>query len=176
MPIPRHATRPSGVESPFGIDEIIVTKTDMQGTIKYANDVFLRVSKVTLQEALGQPHKLIRHPAMPRCVFQLFWATLSAGEEFFGYVQNMAANGDHYWVFAHATPSRDSGGKVIGYHSSRRRPDPAQVARIQPVYQRLLQAEAASGDKQQGLRQGSTSLQAFLTEQGTSYERFVFSV
>jgi PAS domain S-box-containing protein len=174
--MPRNTTRPTGVESPFGIDEIIVTKTDMQGTIKYANDVFLRVSRVSLKEALGKPHNIIRHPEMPRCVFKLLWETLSAGGEFFGYVQNLAANGDHYWVFAHATPSRDSNGRVIGYHSSRRRPDPAQVARVKPVYQRLLQAEAGAADRKLSMEQGNASLQAFLTEQGTSYERFVFSV
>ena len=74
---------PSGRESPFGEDEIIVSKTDLKGRITYANDVFLRVSAYSLNEVVGAPHSIIRHPEMPRCVFKLFWDTIAAGKEIF---------------------------------------------------------------------------------------------
>ena len=172
----RQKVTPTGREAPLGEEELIVTKTDPKGRILYANDVFMRVSKYTPREVIGAPHSLVRHPDMPRCVFKLFWDTLLKGEEFFGYVLNLAADGDHYWVFAHATPTRDARGTVIGYHSNRRRPDPAQVARIQPIYQQLLRAEAASPDRKQGMQQGGTALQQLLAQQEVSYERFVFSL
>ncbi|OYW07318.1 MAG: chemotaxis protein, partial [Rhodospirillales bacterium 12-71-4] len=98
---------PTGRESPLRDDEFIVTKTDPTGRITYANEVFLRVSHLSLREALGEPHSLIRHPAMPRSVFRLMWETIGRDGEFFGYVCNLASNGDHYWVFAHVTLSRD---------------------------------------------------------------------
>ncbi|MDO9713928.1 PAS domain-containing protein [Paracraurococcus lichenis] len=171
----RTSITPSGRESPFGEDEIIVTKTDLQGRLTYANDVFLRVSKYRARDVLGRPHSLVRHPEMPRCVFELLWQTLRDGGEFFGYVVNLASDGDHYWVFAHATPSRDAHGNVVGYHSSRR-PDPAQIARIKPVYDRLLRAEAAAPDRKTGQRRGADELHGFLRDSGTDYERFVFSL
>ena len=59
---------------------------------------------------------------MPRCVFKLLWNTIDQGEEIFAYVVNLAGSGDHYWVFAHVTPSFDSEGNIIGYHSNRRPP------------------------------------------------------
>lgn len=167
---------PTGRESPLAEEELIVTKTDPQGRILYANDVFMRVSRYRPRQVLGAPHNLVRHPEMPRCIFQLFWETLQRGEEFFGFVLNLAGNGDHYWVFAHATPSRDAQGQLLGYHSNRRRPDPAQVARIQPIYRQLLRAEAAASDRKLGLQQGSAALQQLLGREGASYERFVFSL
>jgi PAS domain-containing protein len=85
---------PTGRESFFGDEEIIVSKTDVKGRITYANDVFLRVSHYPAKNLLGQPHSIIRHPEMPRTVFRLLWETIEAGSEIFAYVLNMAANGE----------------------------------------------------------------------------------
>ncbi|HPV77190.1 MAG TPA: PAS domain-containing protein, partial [Gemmatimonadaceae bacterium] len=98
MAITRSQVVPSGRERSFGEDEIIVSKTDLQGKITYANDVFIRVSGYEEDELLGAPHSIIRHPDMPRAVFKLLWDTLATGREVFAYVNNMARNGDNYWV------------------------------------------------------------------------------
>jgi len=84
------AIAPTGMERRFEEDEIIVSKTDLKGRITYANQVFLRVAGYSEKEVLGQPHNLIRHPDMPRCVFKLLWDTLEAKREIFAYVLNMA--------------------------------------------------------------------------------------
>ena len=68
MPITEAAL--TGVERTFDVDEFIVSKTDLKGRITYANNVFLRVAGYTEAEVLGQPHNMIRHPHMPRCVFR----------------------------------------------------------------------------------------------------------
>lgn len=137
------SVRPTGVERTFADDEIIVTKTDPQGRITYANEVFLRMSALTEAEALGAPHSLIRHPDMPRGVFRLLWQTISQGQEMFAYVVNLAADGAHYWVFAHVTPTFDRSGRILGYHSNRRVPDRGGVAAVQDMYRRLRAVEQA---------------------------------
>jgi PAS domain S-box-containing protein len=172
----RNTVSPTGRESPFAASEIIVTKTDPTSRIIYANEVFLRVSRLTAAQAIGQPHSLIRHPDMPRSVFRLMWETIQARGEFFGYVKNMATNGDHYWVFAHVTPSLDQAGQVVGFHSNRRKPEPDQIARIEPVYRRLLAAEAAENDRQKALQAGTGMLTSILHQEGLSYEQFAFSL
>jgi PAS domain-containing protein len=73
--------QPSGHETFFGVDEIIVSKTDLKGIILYANETFLKVAGYSESEVLGKPHNIIRHPDMPRCVFKLLWDTISAGNE-----------------------------------------------------------------------------------------------
>src|ERR1700761_2971359 len=114
----------TGVERHFDTDDVIVTKTDPGGRLTYANEVFLNISHLTEKQALGAPHSIIRHPDMPASVFRLLWQTIQEGREIFAYVLNRATNGDHYWVFAHVTPSFDAGGNIVGYHSNRRVPDP----------------------------------------------------
>lgn len=54
--------QPTGRERSFGIDEIIVSKTNLKGHITYANQVFLKVSGFEENEILGAPHSVIRHP------------------------------------------------------------------------------------------------------------------
>ncbi|HED64384.1 MAG TPA: PAS domain S-box protein [Planctomycetes bacterium] len=168
--------RPTGRERTFGTDEIIVSKTDTKGVITYANTVFQRVAGYTEEELLGQPHNIVRHPDMPRCVFKLLWDTLERGEEIFAYVVNLAKNGDHYWVLAHVTPTFDDTGNIIGYHSSRRSPSRAAIDAIQPVYAALLAEEAKHESKKQGMQAGADLLAAVLQEQGKEYDEFAFSL
>jgi PAS domain S-box-containing protein len=172
----KYTVQPTGRESPFGDDEIIVSKTDLKGRLTYANDVFLRVSRYSAKQILGQPHSIIRHPDMPRCVFKLLWDTLEAKGELFAYVLNMASNGDHYWVFAHVTPSFDAAGTVVGYHSNRRKPEPGQIDKIAPLYRSLLEAERGAADRKQGMHLSHDQLFAMLKTQGVAYDEFVFAV
>ena len=170
------AVRPSGIESRFGDEEIIVSKTNLKGRITYVNDVFLRVSRYSFTDILGAPHNVIRHPEMPRCVFKMLWDTIQNGDEIFAYVLNMASNGDHYWVFAHVTPSRDATGQVVGYHSNRRKPTPDQVARIAPLYRTLFEHETQCSDRKEGLQRSHATLMTMLRDQGVDYDQFVFAV
>jgi PAS domain S-box-containing protein len=171
-----YRVKPSGREAPFAKDEIIVSKTDPKGRISYVNDVFCRVAGFTPAELLGQPHSIIRHPDMPRAVFKLLWDTLAAKQEIFAYVLNMAKSGDHYWVFAHITPSYGADGNVIGYHSNRRWPDASRVAKIAPLYRRLLDIEAKAADQKIGMNQAFSHLVATFRDKGITYDEFVFSL
>lgn len=171
----RHVT-PTGREVMFGTEELLVTKTDLTGHITYANDVFLRVAGYAEHECVGQPHSFIRHPEMPRAVFKLLWDAIQAGKEIFAYVVNLAANGDHYWVFAHVTPTFDANGSTVGYHSSRRCPDRAQVAKVKELYDRLLAAERGHVRKADAIAASMQVLQQTVALHHGSYEEFVFSL
>lgn len=166
----------TGIESTFDEEEIIVSKTDRNGRITYANDVFLRVAGYRESEVIGQPHSIIRHPDMPRCVFKLLWDTLELGQEIFAYVVNLARNGDHYWVFAHVTPTFASNGAVVGYHSNRRKPDRAQIEKVQPLYATLLAAERRHAVKADQIAASTALLQQFLADRRMAYDEFVFSL
>jgi PAS domain S-box-containing protein len=172
----RRAARPTGVQRTFADDELIVSKTDTRGVITYANDVFLRVSCYRLDEVLGQPHNVIRHPGMPKALFKLLWDTLSAGQEIFAYIDNLAADGANYWVLAHVTPSYGANGQVIGYHSNRRSPSPRAVARIRPLYDRLLTEERRHDNGRAAVEASSRLLSDLVAEQAPSYEAFIWSI
>jgi PAS domain S-box-containing protein len=172
----RTRVRPTGVERTFGQDEIIVSKTDVQGRITYANRVFLRVAGYEEREVLGAPHSIIRHPDMPRCVFQLLWDTIQSGKEIFAYVVNLARNGDHYWVLAHVTPTFDDAGSIVGYHSMRRKPARSAVEAANGLYTVLRAEEAKHRNKQDGIAAATRLLQAQLDAAGVTYEEFAFAL
>ncbi len=169
-------THTTGREVFFGDEEIIVSKTDTKGRITYANDVFLKVAGYRASEVIGMPHSMIRHPDMPRCVFQLLWDTIQKGEEIFAYVVNSAKNGDHYWVLAHVTPTFDTDGKIIGYHSNRRVPDREAIDAITPIYAQLRAVEERYASKKEGIVAATDVLLALLKKGGVSYGEFVFSL
>lgn len=168
--------QPTGRERLWGEEEIIVSKTDLKGIITYANLTFLKVAGYTEEELLGKPHNIIRHPDMPRCVFKLLWDTIETGREIFAYVKNMAKNGDHYWVFAHVTPTFDARGKIIGYHSNRRCPERNQVQIFDGLYRQLLAEEKRHTDWREGMAAAAEIIQKAVAEKNMSYDEFIFSV
>jgi len=166
--------RPTGRERTFGLDEIIVSKTDPKGILTYANRVFLDVAGYTEDEVIGQPHNCIRHPDMPRCVFELLWSTIQSGREIFAYVVNLAKNGDHYWVLAHVTPTFDASGNIVGYHSNRRVPDRSAVQKIIPIYRTLCEVESGFAHRKEAIRASTEELTRVLA--GTPYDEMVWSL
>ena len=168
---------PTGKELFFDEDEIIVSKTNPKGHITYSNDVFMRLAGYKEKEILGQPHSMIRHPDMPRCVFKLLWDTVQEKKEIFAYVVNMAKNGDHYWVFAHVTPTLDSSGSITSYHSNRRVPKRDVLDNtIIPLYKSLIEEENRHKNRKDGMQSAFGMLLGILEEKGVSYDEFILSL
>jgi PAS domain S-box-containing protein len=165
----------TGETRDFGAHELIVTKTDLKGRLTYTNDVFLRISVYDERDVIGQPHNIIRHPDMPKVIFKLLWDSLTAGQEIFAYVVNLASDGVAYWVLAHVTPSFDAAGRIVGYHSSRRLPEPRAVEAAAALYARLRAEEERLGG-QAGLAASWQLLQDVLAERGQTYEEFVWEL
>jgi PAS domain S-box-containing protein len=168
--------KPTGVERTFHPDDVIVSKTDTKGIITYANDIFLDLAGLSETQAIGAPHSVIRHPDMPRAVFKLLWDTLLAGEEIFAYVLNMSANGDHYWVFAHVTPTFTTDGGISGFHSNRRVPEKRALEVVKPLYATLKSVEDGANDRASGLEASFAAVRKLLRDKGMSYDEFVFSL
>jgi PAS domain S-box-containing protein len=164
----------TGVERQLSENELIVSKTDLQGRITYANRTFQRISGYSEEELLGAPHSLVRHPDMPRAVFKLLWDTIQSEREIFAYVVNTAKNGDHYWVLAHVTPSFNESGRIVGFHSNRRRPTPRALEKIKPLYAKLREEEQRHASVPRAVEAGVARLQQILDETKLTYEQFIF--
>ncbi|RCK28831.1 PAS domain-containing protein [Thalassospira lucentensis] len=173
----RSGVQPSGKERHFKPEELIVSKTDLKGRITYANELFLNLADFSEKEVLGQPHSLIRHPDMPRCIFKMLWDEIAAGHEIFAYVVNMGKKGDHYWVYAHITPTFDAAYKVIGYHSNRRVADPRILKQtIIPLYAELRKIEDSTANRKDGMMAASKVLAQKLSDAGMAYDKFIQSL
>lgn len=167
----------TGKERTFDKDEIIVSKTDLDGKITYGNRTFYDLAGLEEKDCLHVQHNLIRHPDMPRAVFNLLWDTIKSGNEIFAYVVNRSANGDHYWVFAHVTPSRDSSSNIVGYHSNRRVPNRKTLdEHIIPLYKNLLDVEKKAGSPSAGLAASTKVVTDLLAEHKLGFNEMMFSL
>lgn len=166
----------SGIERRLDANDLIVSKTDLAGRITYANRTFMDISGYSESELLGKPHNILRHPAMPRCVFRYLWDTISSGKELFAYVINRCKNGDHYWVYAHVTPTFDHSGKIVGYHSNRRAPLRTAVRQIEPLYRKLLDLEANYRVPRDAWQVSLPVLVSILKDLGQTYDEFIASI
>lgn len=135
----RVETRPTSGEAPFGLDEVFFSRTDSRGVIQAGNYVFRRVGAYPWEELIGAPHKVIRHPDMPRGVFSLFWDTIQQGECIGAYVKNKAKDGLYYWVFAVVVPCQE------GYLSARIKPSSALFDEVRGLYAQMLKLEKDEG-------------------------------
>ncbi|MDH1704157.1 methyl-accepting chemotaxis protein [Comamonas terrigena] len=132
-------------EYDFSSDELLMSTTDNKGQITHCNTAFLRVSGFTMDELMGQPHNMVRHPHMPPEAFKDMWSTIGNGRNWSGLVKNRRKNGDFYWVRAHVTPIVVNG-KPRGYMSVRTKPSREEVHAAQALYARI-QAEREAGIK-----------------------------
>ncbi|WP_426196714.1 methyl-accepting chemotaxis protein [Massilia sp. DWR3-1-1] len=137
------------IEYALGETETIVSTTDLDGNITYANPYFVQASGYTAAELLGAPQNILRHPDMPAEAFADLWHTVRQGKAWTGLVKNRRKNGDFYWVSANVIPVME-GGKIAGYMSVRTRPERSAVEAADALYRRL---RAGNPDKL-AIRQG----------------------
>ncbi|MFO1337077.1 MAG: methyl-accepting chemotaxis protein [Burkholderiaceae bacterium] len=128
-------------EFDFDADMTLLSTTDTQSRITYANAAFIAVSGFERSQVMGQPHNIVRHPDMPAEAFADMWATLQGGESWTALVKNRRVSGDHYWVRANATPVRRNG-QVTGYMSVRTKPTRDEVLAAEALYAAFREGRA----------------------------------
>jgi len=111
----------------------LMSTTDTQSHISYANSAFIAASGFDEGDLVGEPHNIIRHPDMPPAAFADMWFTIQQGESWTGLVKNRRCNGDHYWVRANVTPVYQQE-KLTGYISVRNIPHREEIDASEKCY------------------------------------------
>lgn len=89
----------------------IVTITDTQGTIIYANEKFVRISKYPKKELLGQNHRILKSGYHTAEFYKKMWRDISSGFVWRGDIKNRAKDGSYYWVRTVIVPILDKNEK-----------------------------------------------------------------
>ncbi len=97
----------------------ILSESDLYGNIIYANSKLCEVSQYTLEEMIGRPHSMLRHPATPKETFRQLWETIKSGKIFQATYRNRRKDGSAYWVDATIGPVFDDKGHTIKYFGIR---------------------------------------------------------
>jgi PAS domain S-box-containing protein len=97
----------------------IVSITDLEGKIKYANQKFSRISQYSRNELIGKNHRIVNSSYHEKGFWRDMWETIHAGNLWRGEVQNRAKDGSYYWVDTFIVPILDSQRKIIEFMSIR---------------------------------------------------------
>jgi len=94
----------------------IVSTTDLQGNITSANPYFIEISGFLVDELIGAPQNILRHPDMPVEAFADLWATIKAGVAWTGMVKNRTKAGDFIgcWPTSHRSMKGQAGRLHVG--------------------------------------------------------------
>lgn len=114
----------------------LMSTTNTQSHITYANSAFIEASGYKEEHLIGEPHNVIRHPDMPPDAFGDMWFTLQQGQSWTGLVKNRRHNGDHYWVRANVMPVYQNE-TLTGYISVRNIPPRDEIGAAEHLYQRV---------------------------------------
>ncbi len=126
----------AGQETLLKEDSFLVSETDSKGNIIFANEEFCDIAEYTLDELMGKPHNIVRHPDMPKAAFKDLWDTVKKGEVWNGFVKNKTKSGGYYWVFATVYPFINEEGEQC-YLSCRRKPSRENVEKHEKLYKTM---------------------------------------
>ncbi len=126
---------PKNVEFSISDKDLMVTKTDLNGILTYANEDFVRTSGYNSEsELLGKSHSVIHHPDMPDEVFADLWNSLKVQRPWTGLIKNLRTDGRYFWVLANITPDYENGVQV-GYMAVRSKPTKEQIEKAENAYE-----------------------------------------
>lgn len=121
-------------------NDYILSETDSNGMILYANELFCELANYGEGELIGQPHNILRHPDMPKIAFQGLWDDVKNKGFWVGIVKNLRKDGAYYWVKATVLRQLKSDGGVT-YLSVRTVPSRAEVEHATELYKELKKSE-----------------------------------
>jgi len=133
--------KPTPINKEFTFEKgLILSSTNLNGIITYANRKFCEISGYSKDELTGHNHNIVRHPDMPKATFDELWKTLLSGKEWTGIVKNLRKDGKYYWVYSHICPVF-SNGETMGYTAARRPASATEIEENTASYTEMLAKE-----------------------------------
>ena len=125
----------------FFNDNVIISQTDLDGVITYANRAFIEVSGYEREELIEKSHNIIRHPDMPKEVFKKMWENIQSGQVWNGLIKNLRKDGSFYWVNAEILPIKDDNSTIIGYIAAKKVASKKDIQDNEKIYQKMLKMQ-----------------------------------
>jgi len=126
------------IETEVPEGELIISRTDLNGAITYANETFCEISGYELDELLGQSHNIVRHPDMPSATYKDLWETIKSKNQWIGIVKNLRSDKGYYWVKAIVSGVYKDG-ELVEYKSLRTPISYDEKLKHQKLYDKMRQ-------------------------------------
>lgn len=93
----------------------IVSMTDAQGSITYANKLFQDMSGYSAEELKGQNSRILKSGEHTPEFYKDMWSTITAGQVWRNEIKNQARDGSYYWTDMSIAPIVGVNGRTEGY-------------------------------------------------------------
>ncbi|MGM0622713.1 MAG: PAS domain S-box protein, partial [Campylobacterota bacterium] len=100
-------------------ESTIVSRTDLEGKIIYANEKFYEITGYNNEEVLGKTHRIVRHEENTDDFYAQMWQTVKRGEIWRGTIKNRKKDGSEYIVNTLIYPVKNSDNAVVEYMAIR---------------------------------------------------------
>lgn len=166
-------TKPTPIEKEIKLDpsRVIMSKTDPEGIIEYANDYFMEISGYEEYELMGQPHNIIRHPDMPEVVFKLLWERLHEGKNIHALFKNLTKDGSYYWVLTNFETKYNEEGQITSHYAHRKAAPSNAIYEIEKLYKIILSIE-----KKRSPIIAEKYFYSLIEESGKTYDEYILSL
>jgi PAS domain S-box-containing protein len=148
--------------------EVIVSRTDTKGNIIYYNSTFAKVNGFKGASVINQPHNIIRHPDMPKTIFDIVWKVISSGLPIQAIVKNKTKDNKYYWTMLEWRPQIDNNNKIVSFVAEGKQAPEKIIQIMEPLYEMLRDIE-----KEHGMESAITYLRSYLDEKGMTYSQYL---
>ena len=94
---------------------VVITITDVEGKIIYANPFFLETTGYSYDEVIGSNPRILKSGHQSREFYKKMWDTILSGKVWIGEILNKKKNGELYWVKAVISPILNSKGIITNF-------------------------------------------------------------
>lgn len=126
--------------------KVIMSKTNKDGVLEFANDYFVEVSGYEEYELMGKSIYCTQHPDMPEIIFKMMWEKLLKKQNFHVLIKNLAKNGKYYWAVSDfAFKTDEETGDLIAIYNRRKSASREAIKFFSKLYSKLKNIETESG-------------------------------
>ncbi len=93
----------------------LITITDTDARIEYANDAICTKTGYSLPELLGKTPIIFKAKGLDGENYKASYNAIGSGEQWTGEHMMKKKNGELIWIYAHISPIKNSSGKIINY-------------------------------------------------------------
>ncbi|MBL4583001.1 MAG: PAS domain S-box protein, partial [Pseudomonadales bacterium] len=94
---------------------VLVSVTNLDGTISYANQRFAELSGYSAKEMVGLNHRVLNSGEQPQDYWKEMYATIAAGDVWSDEIQNCSKTAERFWVETTVVPIVNTKGGATNY-------------------------------------------------------------
>jgi len=100
-------------------NELMVSKTDLEGRITFANENFLRITGYKKSEVIGKTHKIIKSREVEPTIFDNLWTTIKDGRVWSSVLKGNTKTGEEFYTKVKVYPLKNEKGRNVEYMAVR---------------------------------------------------------